>query len=150
DTLGNSLCELLEEGKSPFFFLIVGGASSARLRFEAGAPSLFSRGPVPHVPPPTVAEGAEALKAAGLEAARAGDVHAATGGLPGLLEEALLGGSIDPPALVARLSQSPSVLGVLRLRLSEDDRRALGPTGHARWALQEMLAGRPVRKLAEV
>jgi hypothetical protein len=150
NTLGNSLRKLLEEGKSPFFFLIAGGASCAKLRFHAGVLSLFSGAPVRHVPPLTVEEVGEALKAARHDPARAGDVHAAIGGLPGLLEEALLGGPLDAPALAARLSQSPAVRGVLRLRLSKDDRRALGPRWHARWALQEMLAGRPVRKLAEV
>jgi hypothetical protein len=52
--------------------------------------------------------------------------------------------------MTARLAQSPAVRGVLRMRLSEDDRGGLGPKRHARWALQEMLAGRAVRKLSEV
>jgi hypothetical protein len=151
-TLGNSLRRLLDEGKTPFFVLVAGGAAGARLRFESQVLSLFAGAPVRHVPPLAVSEVEEALKAAGLDTARAEEVHTAIGGLPGLLEEVLVAGKLDADAdaLTTRLSQSPAVRGVLRIRLSDDDRQGLGARRHARWALQEMLAGRPVRKLAEV
>jgi hypothetical protein len=149
-TLGISLRKLLDEGRSPFFAIVAGGAPCARLHRETTASSLFSGAPVRHVPPLGVAEVGAALKGAGLDAGKAGEVHRAIGGLPGLLNEVLAGGTLDPKALTARLAESPAVRGVLRLRLSEDDRLGVEPKRHARWALQEMLAGRAVEKLADV
>lgn len=148
--LGRSLGKLLDEGRAPFFALVVGGAACARLRSEDGGPSLFNGAFVQHAPPLTVGEVRAALLRAGLDGGKAAEVHAATGGLPGLVNEVIHGGVLDGAALVKRLAESPAVQGVLRLRLSEDDREGVAEELHARHALREMLAGREVRRLGEV
>jgi hypothetical protein len=77
-------------------------------------------------------------------------VHAAIGGLPGYLEEVIVGRALDAAAITEQLSRSPSVHGVLRMRLSRDDRAGLPERQHARGALKEMVGGGKVRKLSEV
>jgi hypothetical protein len=153
-TLGDTLRKLLGDGRGAerFFVLAAGSAPCAHLIYNTSESSLFSGAPVRHVPPLTEAEVRASLDAAGLDgAASAADVHRATGGHPGLVEEAVLGrGAIGFEALTDRLSRSPAVRGAIVARLSEDDRDSRHEKRHARWALREMLAGRPVRKLAEV
>jgi len=82
-TLGNSLRKLIDEGQTPFLVLVAGNAACARLRFDSELFSLFSGAPVRHVPPLTEGEVGTALKAGGLDPARAAEVHGAIGGLPG-------------------------------------------------------------------
>jgi hypothetical protein len=154
-TLGNSLKKLLDEqrrGAQPFFVLVAGGAPCAWLRFNTSDFSLFSGAPVRHVPPLDEGEVRAVIDRMGLDGARhAADVHRAAGGHPGMVEEALLGrDALDPDSLTERLAQSPAVRGVLRMRLSEDDREGRPARRHARWALGELVAGRAVRKLSEV
>jgi hypothetical protein len=149
-SLGNLARRLLSAQPTPFAFVAAGGASCAWLRQNSQPASLFSGIPVRHVPPLTVEEVERALAGAHLDEARAAEVHAAMGGLPGLLEEVLVSGVLDAAAITARLSRSPAVAGVLRARLSEDDRQGVEEKRHARTALRELLAGRALRPLAEV
>jgi hypothetical protein len=149
-SLGNLARRLLSAQPTPFAFVAAGGASCAWLRQNSQPASLFSGIPVRHVPPLTVEEVERALAGAHLDEARAAEVHAAMGGLPGLLEEVLVSGVLDGSAITARLSRSPAVAGVLRARLSEDDRQGVEEKRHARTALRELLAGRALRPLAEV
>lgn len=145
-TLGNSLRQLLDErrhGSPPFFVLVAGGAQCAWLRFNTPDFSLFSGAPVRHVPALTEAEVRAALDGVELDGARhVANVYRATGGHPGLVEEVLVGrGALDFASLTERLAQSPSLRGVLRMRLSKDDREGHPPRRHARWALGELPRG---------
>jgi SIR2-like domain len=154
-TLGDTLRKLLSEGRGGaqrFFVMVAGSAPCAWLLYNTGESSLFSGAPVRHVPPLDAAEVRAVLDGAGLDgAAWAADVLRATGGHPGLVEEAVLGrGALDFAALTERLAKSPAVRGVVVGRLLEDDREGRPEKRHARWALRELLAGRPVRALGAV
>src|SRR5262249_38084180 len=103
-TLGNALRRLIEHprherGPTKFFVLVAGESSCAWLRFNTPSFSLFAGAPVRYVPPLSADEVGRAME---LWAAKTGtnlgdlhwarDVHRATGGHPGLVEEALGGG----------------------------------------------------------
>jgi len=90
------------------------------------------------------------LLTAGLDSARASEVHAAVGGLPGFLEEVLVDGTLDAAPFTEGLARSPAVRGALRMRLSQDDRDQMPPPRHARGTLRKLLRGVKVRALAEV
>ncbi len=155
-TLGNALRRLVENprgGKNaPRFYVLVAGESAcASLRLETTTLSLFSGAPARHVPPLSVEEVRDLIEQRGADITRAEDVFAATGGLPGLVQEALGGeGSLEREALTQRLARSPSVRGVLRTRLAEDDRKSEAPARHARTILGNLLAGKGARRLDDL
>jgi hypothetical protein len=155
-TLGNSLRRLVENPrggkKAPRFYVLVAGESAcASLRLETTALSLFSGAPARHVPPLSVDDVRALLEQRGADVQYAEGVHAATGGLPGLVQEALGGdGSFEGEALTQRLARSPSVRGVLRIRLAEDDRKNETPARHTRTVLQNLYAGKAARKLDDL
>ena len=78
----------------------------------------------------------------------AGDVYEATGGHLGLLSEVLVtGGALDHASVTEHLAGSPSVRGMVRERLREDERAGLSGRKGCRFVLEELLAGRAVGKL---
>ncbi|MDI3282138.1 SIR2 family protein [Polyangium sp. 15x6] len=152
-TLGNALRRLVENpgrgvGAARFYVLVAGESACASLRLDTATLSLFSGAPSRHVPPLSVDEVRALLGQRGVDVGFAEGVHAATGGLPGLVQEALGGeGSLEREALTQRLARSPSVRGILRTRLAEDDRANRSPARHARTVLQNLLADKGARRL---
>jgi hypothetical protein len=129
--------------------LVAGEAATARLRYEALETSLFSGAPVRHVPAFSVEEVVQVLDRARRDGARwAKDVWQATGGLPGLVVEAIEGASdLDHASVTERLARSTSVQGRLRRRVLDDDRAQVPAARHVRAVLQALLAGRDVKPL---
>lgn len=166
ETLGNALRRILEQpGEERFYMLVAGESRCASLRLNTMKLSLFSGAPVRHVPPLDAMEVRKILERAGYDGARlALPVHQATGGHPATLLEIVAAGdpldadslSSDPSpdeiraSLTERLARSPSVRGVLRMRLAEDDRDGkIAPARHARRFLHDLLARNPVRSISE-
>jgi hypothetical protein len=110
---------------------------------------VFKDAPHREVPDFTVDEVCLLLDGAGLDGKRwAREVHEATGGHLGLLEEVLAGaGALDRESVTQRLARSPWVRGELQERLREDERNGYSGTRGCRFVLEELLAGRPVNEL---
>jgi hypothetical protein len=154
ERLGDSLGALIDEPgihRLRIHVLVAGQATAARLRLEARELSLFSGAPVRHVPAFTVDEVVQVLDLAGRDGARWGRaVWQATGGLPGLVVEALSDDDLDHASVTARLARSTAVHGRLRRRVLDDDRARVPVTQHARAVLAALLKGRAVRRLDAV
>jgi hypothetical protein len=153
--LGDMLRTLIEEPAMrglEIHALVAGEAATARLRYDAIETSLFSGAPVRHVPVFSREEVMQVLDIAKRSGARWGqDVWQATGGLPGLVVEAINGdGDLDHASVTARLSRSTAVHGRLRRRLLDDDRAQVPAERHARALLQALIQGRAVRRLDSV
>ncbi|AKJ03190.1 SIR2-like protein [Archangium gephyra] len=151
DTLGKHLRRWLEEPSKVAFHLLVvgGGARGAWLQHNVPKSSVFKDAPHREVPDFTVDEVCLLLEGAGLDGKRwAREVHEATGGHLGLLEEVLAGaGALDRESVTQRLARSPWVRGELQERLREDERNGYSGTRGCRFVLGELLAGRPVNEL---
>ena len=150
DALGQHLRRLMEEpSKVEFHLLVAGGARSAWLLHNVPRFSVFKDAPRREVPDFSVDEVRQLLDGVRLEGQRwAADVHDATGGHLGLLNEVLLaGGALDRDSLTARLKRSPSVRGALMERLREDERDGYSGRRGCRFVLEALLAGRPVDAL---
>ncbi|HWN70288.1 MAG TPA: hypothetical protein VNM90_21760, partial [Haliangium sp.] len=152
--LGDMLRTLIEEpGKDGLriHVLVAGQAATARLRYEAIETSLFSDAPVRHVPVFSVEEVRQALDTARRDGKRWGqDVWRATGGLPGLVVEAIDDDDLDHASVTARLARSTAVHGRLRRRVLDDDRAQVPAERHARAVLQTLLQNRAVERLDSV
>jgi SIR2-like domain len=153
--LGDTLRTLIDEPRArglQIHVLVAGEAATARLRYEAIETSLFSGAQVRHVPVFSVDEVAQVLDLAKRGGARWGkDVWQATGGLPGLVVEAVTDdGDLDHASVTARLSRSTAVHGRLRRRVLDDDRAQVPAGRHARAVLQALLDGRAVKRLDTV
>ncbi len=150
DTLGEHLRKLMEApSKVEFHLLVAGGERTAWLLHHAPESSVFKDAPRREVPDLTVDEVRQRIDQAGQDGMRwAGEVHEATGGHPGLLEEVLSGeGSLERDLVTARLARSPSVRGALQERLREDERHGDVGRQSCRFVLEALLAGRPVEAL---
>jgi SIR2-like protein len=151
DTLGKHLRRLMVEPSKVEFRLLVagGGARGAWLQHNVPKSSVFKDAPHREVPDFTVDEVCQLLDGAGLDGKRwAREVHEATGGHLGLLEEVLVGaGALDRESVTERLARSPWVRGALQERLREDDRHGYSGKRSCRFVLEELLAGRPVNAL---
>ncbi|WPB72990.1 SIR2 family protein [Archangium violaceum] len=151
DTLGKHLRRLMEAPSKVELHLLVagGGARGGWLLHNVSKSSVFSDAVKREVPDFTVDEVWQLLDAADLDGKRwARDVHEATGGHPGLLEEILAGaGALDRKSVTERLARSPWVRGALQERLREDERNGASGKRSCRFVLEELLAGRPVNAL---
>ncbi|GAB4542764.1 MAG: hypothetical protein Tsb0020_54960 [Haliangiales bacterium] len=151
--LGDLLRSLVEESRpgARISVLVAGQAQVAKLRYEALETSLFSGAPVRHVPRFSRDEVAQVLAMAGRDRGAAAEVLHATGGLPGLVVEAIAGGAaLDREAITARLVRSSAVRARLRRRIADDDRERISPTRHARATLRALREGREVRRLGDI
>jgi hypothetical protein len=153
--LGDMLRTLIDEPRMrglQIHVLVAGEAATARLRYEAIETSLFSGAPVRHVPAFSLEEVAQVLDIAMRDGAHwAKDAWQATGGLPGLVVEAINGnGDLDHASITARLLRSTAVHGRLRRRLLDDDRAQVPAERHARAVLQALIAARAVKRLDDV
>jgi hypothetical protein len=152
-TLCDELRKLTEDRNANFFVVVPGGASSAWLRFNTPDASLFSGAPARHVPSLSIEEVRAVLDNARADGGRgAEDVHRATGGHPGLLEEVILSCGSGTPfdEMTARLAESPTLHAVLRMRFAADDRAGHPAQRHARTTLRDLIAGRPVKNLNDI
>lgn len=148
--LGNELRRLMEESSEvEFHVLVAGGERSAWLIHNVPKFSVFKDAPRREVPDFSVAEVRQMLDAVGQDGDRwAQEVHEATGGLVGLVREAISGeGGLDRESIKARLARSPSVRGALQDRLREDVRQPYTGKWSCRYVLEELLAGRSVEAL---
>lgn len=151
-TLGNHLRRLLDESsEATFHVLVAGGIRSAWLIHNMETFSAFRDAPRREVADFTVEEVAQLLEIAGRDRRWAQDVHEATGGHLGPANEILSGeGPLDLESLTRRLAHSPVLRATVRDRLRDDDRNGFSGRRHARWVLEELLAGRPVGPLANL
>jgi hypothetical protein len=151
--LGDMLRTLIEEPgmDKRIHVLVAGEAATARLRYESLDTSLFSGAPVRHVPVFSADEVAQVLELAKHDGKRWGkDVWQATGGLPGLVVEAISGGELDHASVTERLARSTAVDGRLRRRVLDDDRAQVPAERHARAVLQALRQGQAVQRLDSV
>lgn len=152
-TVCDELRKLTEDRAANFFVVVPGGASSAWLRFNTPDASLFSGASARHVPSLSIEEVRAVLDNARADGGRgAEDVHRATGGHPGMLEEVLLscGSGTDFDDMTARLVEGPTLHAVLRMRFTEDDHAGHPAQRHARATLRDLLAGRTVKNLNDI
>ncbi|HEX5751579.1 MAG TPA: SIR2 family protein [Archangium sp.] len=151
EMFGKHLRRLLEEPSKVELHLLVagGGARGAWLQHNVAKSSVYKDAPRREVPDFTVDEVCQLLDGAGLDGKRwAREVHEATGGHPGLLEEVVAGaGALDRESVTQRLARSPWVRGVLQEVLREDERNGYSGARGCRFVLHELLAGRPVNAL---
>ncbi len=150
DTLGKHLRRLLEPSTVELHLLVAGGgARGAWLQHNVPKSSVYKDAPLREVPDFTVDEVRQLLDGAGLDGKRwAREVHEATGGLLGLLEELLAGpGPLDRESVTERLARGPWVRGALEERLREDERNGYSGKRSCRYVLEELLAGRSVNAL---
>ncbi|HYO66564.1 MAG TPA: SIR2 family protein [Archangium sp.] len=151
DTLGKHLRWWMEEPSKVERYLLAvgGGARGGWLLHDVPKASVFKDAVKREVPDFTVDEVCQELDAAGLDGKRwAREVHEATGGHLGLLEEVLAGaGALDRESVTQKLARSPWVRGALQERLREDERKGYSGKRSCRYVLEELLAGRPVNAL---
>jgi hypothetical protein len=150
ESLGKHLRRLMEEqSEVEFHVLVAGGERSAWLIHNVPKFSVFKDALRREVPDFSVADVRQMLEAVGQDGDRwAREVHEASGGLVGLVREAISGeGGLDRESIKARLARSPSVRGALQDRLREDVRQPYTGKRSCRYVIEELLAGRSVDAL---
>jgi hypothetical protein len=143
-SLAEALRTLRHRPGSRFSLLVAGSAAATQLANATLAGSFFSDLTPYHVPNFTPAEVKALLMSVGeaVDDRLALEVHAATGGYPGFIEELVTDDEpLDEAATIPRLRRSGQVRGILRSRLSQDDEEhTLAPEQHAAEVLRRLLA----------